>query len=202
VHPVLLALRETVDRHTLAAQPFLDLIQANVQDQTVTSYESWPELHAYCMLSAAPVGRMVLRVFELRNLRAEQLSDDVCIGLQLANHAQDVRRDALRGRRYLLESDLRSAGVKGAVKALCDRARELLHSGRELESMAPYALRAQLALYRLGGLAIIDGIERQGYTTDVTRPVVSKMTKATLVLRTLVESLRDDRHATTKLEPV
>jgi len=58
-HPVLVALRDTVDRHGLDAQPFLDLIAANVQDQTVLSYQTWPELLGYCMLSAAPVGRVV-----------------------------------------------------------------------------------------------------------------------------------------------
>ena len=61
VHPVLIALRDTVDRHGLDAQPFLDLIAANVQDQTVLSYQTWPALLGYCMLSAAPVGRVVLK---------------------------------------------------------------------------------------------------------------------------------------------
>lgn len=201
VHPVLVALDDTVRHHRLPAQPFLDLIEANVQDQSVTTYESWPELRAYCMLSAAPVGRMVLGVFELREPRAEQLSDDVCIGLQLANHAQDVQRDALLGRCYLLQSDVRSGGVVAAVQALCARARELLHSGRELETMASYPLRVQLALYRLGGLAIVGGIERVGYRTDIRRPEVSKAVKATLLLRALLEGLRDDRHAT-KLQAV
>ena len=58
VHPVLIALRETVNKHGLEPQPFLDLIAANVQDQTVTSYATWPELQGYCLLSAAPVGRV------------------------------------------------------------------------------------------------------------------------------------------------
>lgn len=201
VHPVLIALRETVEHYSLPAQPFLDLIEANVQDQRVFRYELWPQLRAYCMLSAAPVGRMVLRVFELRDPRAERLSDDVCIGLQLANHAQDVRRDAARGRSYLLQSELRSNGVPFAVRALCERARELLDSGRELETMAPLSLRLQLALYRLGGLAILAGIERAGYRTGIVRPHVSKMTKGILLLRAFLECMHDDHH-TRKLEAV
>jgi squalene synthase HpnC len=201
VHPVLVALRETVARCRLPAQPFFDLIQANVQDQKVSRYESWPELHAYCMLSAAPVGRLVLRVFDIHDRRAEGLSDDVCIGLQLANHAQDVRRDADRGRCYLLQSDVRTGGTAHAVKSLCDRARALLHSGRELEAMAPYPLKMQLALYRLGGLAIVGAIERQGCRTDITRPTVPKLTKAALLLRALLDGVLDHRHAT-KLQEV
>src|SRR5579871_2434526 len=35
VHPVLFALADTIERHAMPAQPFLDLIAANVQDQFV-----------------------------------------------------------------------------------------------------------------------------------------------------------------------
>lgn len=195
VHPVLVALRETVMRCRIGAQPFLDLIAANVQDQHVATYESWPELQAYCELSAAPVGAMVLAAFGMHGPRVQALSDDVCIGLQLANHAQDVARDGARGRNYLLQSDIRSGGTAFAVRALCERARKLLSSGVELESMAPYMLRVQLALYRLGGLAVVDAIERGGFKTDVVRPQVSKATKLGLLLRACLASLREGRNA-------
>ncbi|MBV8149294.1 MAG: squalene/phytoene synthase family protein [Candidatus Eremiobacteraeota bacterium] len=193
VHPVLVALRETVERRALPPQPFLDLIAANVQDQTVTHYADWPELQAYCMLSAAPVGRMVLRVFGIDDPQAEALSDDVCIGLQLANHAQDVSRDAVIGRRYLLDRDVAALGISGAVRALVERARTLLDSGRRLEPMAPTPLRVQLALYRLGGLAICDAIQRIGYQTENERPNVSAARKVGLVLRAALPSMVPQR---------
>ena len=191
IHPVLVALRDTVERHRLAPQPFVDLIAANVQDQTVNHYASWEELHAYCMLSAAPVGRMVLGVYGVSDRRAGSLSDDVCIGLQLANHAQDVQRDAAKGRCYLLESDLQKGSVADAVRALCVRARELLRSGVELEGLVPRRLRTQLALYRLGGNAIVDRIEAIGYRTDRVRPVVTPAMKLTLLARAWAEGLRE-----------
>ena len=189
IHPVLLALRETVERRRLAPQPFVDLIAANIQDQTVNRYASWDELHAYCMLSAAPVGRMVLRVFGLTSSVATALSDDVCIGLQLANHAQDVSRDAKLGRTYLLQSELQSTGMAGAVRDLVERARQMLNSGVSLEAMAPQPLRLQLALYRLGGLAICDRIEAIGYRTDLRRPHVSNVQKAAILGRAILESV-------------
>ena len=182
-HPVLIALRETVAKHGLDAQPFLDLIAANVQDQMVFSYATWPELEAYCLLSAAPVGRVVLKIFGIDGALARKLSDDVCIGLQLANHAQDVSRDVKIGRCYLLREDIDSRGLHGAVQALVERARSLLASGETLEPMTRGALRLQLALYRLGGLAICDRIEAIGFRTDVTRPSVSKGTKVALMVR-------------------
>jgi squalene synthase HpnC len=190
VHPVLVALRETVEHYGLDRRPFLDLIAANEQDQRVLDYETWPQLEAYCMLSAAPVGRVVLRFFGIATPITEKLSDDVCIGLQLANHAQDVSRDAKIGRRYLLGEDIAKSGVHGAVEAMVARARRLLASGRILETMAPGALRLQLALYRLGGMAICDAIEHLGYTTEVTRPSVSKRAKVGILVRAVMEAAR------------
>jgi squalene synthase HpnD/squalene synthase HpnC len=179
-HPVLLALRETVTACAIPVQPFLDLISANQQDQRVTAYATWAELEAYCSLSAAPVGRMVLAVLGIRGARAEHLSDSVCVGLQLANFAQDVAVDARLGRCYLPADDVAALGVHGAVQALCDRAAAMLAAGCELELMTAGRLRAQLAMYRLGGTAIIDAIRRASYRTDTVRPQVSTAVKARL----------------------
>ncbi len=200
VHPVLIALSQTIADFAMEAQPFLDLIAANAQDQEVTSYETWPDLIGYCRNSAAPVGRMVLSVFGISNATTQPLSDDVCIGLQLANFAQDVARDAALGRTYLVQADIRARGTAGATEIMVQRARELLASGRALERMAPPILRLQLSLYRMGGLAICDAIERIAYRTDVERPTVTKAVKLGLLLRAAVESLqqaRDERRAET-----
>jgi squalene synthase HpnC len=195
VHPVLVALAETIERRAIPAQPFLDLIAANVQDQHVKHYATWSELDAYCRLSAAPVGRMVLCVFGVSNPQTQSLSDDVCIGLQLANHAQDVSRDAAIGRKYLVDSDVAASGVIGAAESMVRRARTLLASGERLESQVPRPLRLQLALYRRGGLAICDAIEALGYQTALRRPSLSTPTKVSLVLRAAVESFSRRRPA-------
>ena len=61
---------ETVERRAIPAQPFLDLIAANVQDQHVNAYRDLGRISiGYCRLSAAPVGRMVLRVFGVTDER-------------------------------------------------------------------------------------------------------------------------------------
>ncbi len=191
VHPVLQALARTIERRRIPAAPFLNLIEANVMDQHVKTYSGWEELERYCTLSAAPVGRMVLRVFDVADSVCERLSDDVCIGLQLANHAQDVSRDTVLGRTYLLQSDLARGGVEAGVRGLVERARALLQSGRVLEGrIEATALRMQLALYRMGGEAICDAIERIGYRTDRERPSVTAAVKVSLVARALGAALR------------
>lgn len=181
LHPVLVAMRRTIESCSLPREPFLALIDANLQDQSVHAYEDWPALRDYCMLSAAPVGRLVLRIWGIRSSQADALSDDVCNGLQLANFAQDVALDRRKGRTYLLQRDIREAGEAAAVERMCGLATHLLRSGEELETMVSFRLRVQLALYRLGGLAIIDAIRRLDYRTDRQRPDVSLAAKARLL---------------------
>lgn len=189
-HPVLFALKSTAAAFRLDRRPFLDLIAANRQDQRVHSYQTWEELRAYCDLSAAPVGRIVLRLFRVEHPAAIPLSDDVCIGLQLANFAQDVRVDRAKGRSYLIGAELDALGLHGAIRALCDRAEGLLASGDVLESMVPRRLAFQLALYRRGGLAIIEAVRGMEYRTDERRPQVSKLAKVKLVPLALGQTAR------------
>lgn len=179
-NPVLAAIARSIGELDLPARPFFDLIEANLQDQRVKSYQTWDELRGYCMLSAAPVGRLVLRVFQAP-AGLEPLADDVCIGLQLANFAQDVAVDAARGRCYLIQEEVQTAGRHGAIQLLCERAAWLLASGRGLESALTRGLRLQLALYRLGGEAVLAQIRRSGYRTDERRPTVSAVSKLALV---------------------
>ena len=110
-HPVLVRTALLVHARRLSLQPFHELIQANVQDQTVSSYETYDELVAYCRLSAVPVGRLVLAIFDASSPETEALSDDVCTALQIVEHLQDVAEDIGRGRVYLPQQDLRDAGT-------------------------------------------------------------------------------------------
>jgi len=182
LHPALAALRETIVAYRLPPEPFHDLIAANVQDQHVSEYQDWEELHGYCRHSAAPVGRLVLRVFGIVSPALDALSDDVCIGLQLANFAQDVSVDREKGRTYLLQSELRELGIVGAVRAMCERAAGLLARGNQLEEQVGGRLRLQLALYRLGGEAILREIAAVGYRTDRQRPRVPTQVKLGLLV--------------------
>jgi squalene synthase HpnC len=181
VHPVLCAIADTTRACRLPHEPLYDLIEANLMDQHVSAYRTWDELFAYCRLSAAPVGRLVLRIHGRCDGTADRLSDDVCIGLQLANFAQDVAVDRRKGRSYLPLEETAGPGVTAAVERMCERALGLLRSGRELERMVPFGLGIQLAMYRLGGEAIVDAIRRGGYRTDQRRPVVENSRKLRLV---------------------
>src|SRR5664280_411668 len=100
-HPVFAALAGTVTQYGIPRQPFSDLIDAFVQDQTVTRYRNWDELFAYCRNSANPVGRLVLCLCGYRDAARQHLSDATCTALQLANFWQDVTVDLRKDRVYI-----------------------------------------------------------------------------------------------------
>jgi squalene synthase HpnC len=167
-------------RHALPIDDFLALIEANRQDQRVRRYATWSDLAAYCALSAAPVGRLVLGVFEAATPERLADSDAVCTALQLIEHLQDLGEDLRdRDRIYLpadtmaahgvTEADLSapsaSASLRAAVAAECARARTLLQQGRPLVASLHGWSRVAIAGYVAGGLATIDALEAAGYDT-------------------------------------
>lgn len=105
-HPVFVALRPTIERFDIPRKPFDDLIDAFVQDQTVTRYDTWEQVLDYCTRSADPVGRLVLYLCGHRDAQRQQLADATCTALQLANFWQDVRRDIVERDRVYIPADV------------------------------------------------------------------------------------------------
>lgn len=204
LHPVFVALHETIRSCELPRQLFLDLLIAFKMDQVKPEYESWEELLEYSHYSANPVGRLVLGVCGYREETIALLSDKVCTALQLANFWQDVVEDEERGRRYLPAESLRRFDVDegqiqgriftpefGAmIKDLVDRTRSMLHEGGQISRHVDRELAVTLNLFRKGGDAILDGIVEQDYDVLRGRPVVSKTMKLRLLGGSLIEKLR------------
>ncbi len=176
--PALETLADTVRECGVPAQPLLDLIQANRQDQQVTRYATLAELQQYCDLSANPVGRVVLYIFGAATGERIALSDRICTALQLAEHWQDVAEDLRdKGRIYLpademerfgvTEADLAEPTANLAVRTLMTfevaRARHLLDDGAPLVGTLHGWARLAVAGYVAGGSAALAAIEAQNY---------------------------------------
>ena len=173
-HPLLQRLVPTLTALDLPRQPFLDLIDANRQDQRIRRYASYAELEQYCQLSATPVGRLVLHVFGVATPERLVFSDAACTGLQLVEHCQDVAEDLARDRIYLpaedlarfgcRESDLRASTASRALRdLLCfqmDRVRGSLEAGERLIGTLVSWPRLAVAGFIAGGYAAVDSIRR------------------------------------------
>lgn len=166
-------------------QPFLDLVEANRADQKVTRYPSYDDLRGYCRLSADPVGRVVLAVFDVDDPETRRLSDLVCTALQILEHCQDVAEDRRdRDRIYLplddlarfgvVEADLDAAGASAAVRRLVafevDRADVLLDEGAAIVHRLRGWARLAVAGYVAGGRATVEAIRRADHDVLRTTP--------------------------------
>jgi len=197
VHPVFIALDETIRQFDIPPDPFADLLVAFRQDQRVTRYETSEQLLEYCRYSANPVGRLVLYVGECHDQRRSRLSDSISTGLQLANFWQDVARDWDGGRIYLPRARLERFGYdepmfarrecneafRRLLAAEVSEAEGWLRRGLPLVAMVPPWMQLEVALFIHGGLAILEAIRRQNYDVWSRRPVVSKLEKLRLVAR-------------------
>jgi squalene synthase HpnC len=175
--PVFVRLQRSMQNGNLREAPLRDLIEANRRDQTITAYATFDELVGYCALSANPIGRLVLQVFDAETPARASLSDNVCTALQIVEHLQDVREDAQRGRVYLPREDLDAAGcsvdeltaatasrpLRRVIAVESARARALLESAYPLVHSLSGRPRLAIAGFAAGGLAALDAIAAVDY---------------------------------------
>lgn len=199
-HPILLALRQTIQRHDLDLAPFLQLLSAFRQDQQILRYTDDAQLLDYCRRSANPVGHILLQLARAVTPTNLALSDAICTGLQLANFCQDISHDAGRGRIYLPQSAWQKYGVdeamllrrqvtpelRHALSQWVDSARRSLHQGWPLVRLVPAWLRTDIDLFVRGGLAVLQTIEMQQFDVWTKRPRLTKMTQAKLMVTSLL----------------
>jgi squalene synthase HpnC len=200
VHPVFIALRETVARHSLPQEPFDDLITAFERDQVITRFPTYEDVFDYCKYSANPVGRLVLYLCGYSDPERQRLSDHTCTALQLANFWQDVAVDmqidrvyihleAIDRHRYSLDSlfaHRETPEFRAVMREIVDRTRNLFHQGLPLVGMVNKRLSLDLDLFSRGGLRVLDKIEQQNYNVLARRPAISKMERVALLLSSLI----------------
>ena len=187
--PVLRRLAETVRARTLSRQPFVDLIEANLRDQTVTTYPTYDDLLSYCELSANPIGRMVLEIFGASTPERIELSDRVCTALQIIEHCQDVAEDRQAGRIYLPLADLERFGVvpndldsgtaaprlRRLVEFEVQRAGDLLTEGSPLVGQLGGWARLAVSGYVAGGRAALISLKRTNWDVMASCPKIRRL---------------------------
>ncbi|PWU03617.1 MAG: squalene synthase HpnC [Terriglobia bacterium] len=201
-HPVFVALLPTVRRHSIPREPFADLIQAFVQDQTVNRYGNFDELFGYCRNSANPVGRLVLYLCGYGDRERQALSDATCTALQLANFWQDVTVDLLKDRIYIPLDVMKrhgytleelfarrfTAAFRAVMEEIAEETRELFLQGLPLTGMVDRRLALDIDLFSRGGMRILEKIKAQGYDVLSARPAISKVERVRLLLASLART--------------
>jgi squalene synthase HpnC len=196
---IFVALGETMRRCSLDVTLFDDLLSAFKQDVVTKRYETWDDLLDYCRRSANPVGRLVLRIAGYRDRQLDEWSDAVCTALQLANFWQDLEIDWRKGRLYVplsmvqaSNADLRDLGRRRMSpewqRALADvtaRTRALFDFGRPVAEGVRGRLRWELRATWLGGMRILDRLERERFDVFRRRPKLGMSDMAAITWHTL-----------------
>ncbi|HKV99683.1 MAG TPA: squalene synthase HpnC [Vicinamibacterales bacterium] len=206
---IFVALGETMRRCGLEVTLFDDLLSAFKQDVVTKRYQTWEELLDYCRRSANPVGRLVLRIAGYRDRQLDEWSDAVCTALQLANFWQDLEIDWRKGRVYLplsivqaANADLQDLGRRRmspewqrALSDVTGRTRALFASGRPVADGVRGRLRWELRATWLGGMRILDKLERAKFDVFRKRPKLGGADMLPIAWRTITWQGRAQRAA-------
>jgi squalene synthase HpnC len=199
IHPVFVALEDTISRREIPKAPFSALLEAFRQDQVKLRYDTWNEVLDYCRNSANPVGRLVLYLCGYRDEKRQSLSDATCTALQLTNFWQDVARDFDRNRIYIPRELMEKHGYDEAklaariadeswsalMRDLIGRSRPLFQHGLQLCPLVSWRVRIDIRLFSLGGLEILRAIEEMGYNTLHHRPKLNRRQETRLIAQAL-----------------
>ncbi len=199
--PLAAALRE----HQLPLQLLHDLISAFEQDVRYTEnaqrYASINELIEYTRLSAQPVGRLLLHLYDVSDQASLKQSDQICSALQLINFWQDISVDLARQRCYLPadvlvrhgaqvadflpDAPLSDHAARAVMGELCAHARGLMMQGAPLATRVPGRAGWELRLVVQGGLRILDAIATIDHRSWLTRPRLQRSDLPRLIWRAL-----------------
>lgn len=104
--PIGIALLQTLRRHGLASELFLEPLAERKREEHVSTFETRAALTAHARAVAAAEGRALLHVLDRATPRNEALADALAVGLQLARWIVGLHGDLERGRLRLAVDDL------------------------------------------------------------------------------------------------
>jgi squalene synthase HpnC len=181
---IVVALAHSIRSLDLPMALFDDLVSACGQDTMTTRYGSWADLFDYCRRAANPLGRLVLQVAGHRDEALDRSSDALCTALQLTSFWQDFGHDWLIGRLYVprdvtaacraREMDLGAPWLNdawaAAIRQGVEQTRAQFDAGRAVCDQVAGRLRYERRVTWLGGMRVLQRIERAGAALPSQRP--------------------------------
>ena len=156
------ALGDAIRRFHLSDSGFRSLIRGMQVDLEPRRYQSYDELHSYCLDVAGAVGILCVEIFGYEDDRTRELAARLGVAMQITNIIRDLKEDSERGRCYLPTEDLEKFDltVDEVLKGLyspkivqllsfeADRAENYFQDATELFSLIePDSIRSLKLLY-------------------------------------------------------
>lgn len=190
------ALADTFEKYPSNVEPYLDLIDGMRDDYNNKPIKTEADLDKYCYKAAGTVGLMLLPVIASEKLKdhkekLESVAVELGKGMQITNILRDVRDDFINDRvyfpdeiieQYQLQIEITRTGLvtaewRGMMEYYIQKAKDqyqVFYDHAELfdkDAILPTYLAARF--YE----AIMDQIEKRGYTNINKRHVVGKFRK-------------------------
>lgn len=193
-------LKAWIDRFGIPKKPFDDLLDGVGMDLTRTRYAGFEDLRQYCYRVASTVGLICLPIFGCREPDSREYAVQLGIALQLTNILRDIRSDALRGRIYLPQVEIRSAGYSeeelmagvynAQFKALMRQQAERAHRHFDrAAAVLPPADRSRLLVAQVMGAIyrrLLRRIEAGGFRVFERRITVPRLQQVGLAMKAWV----------------
>jgi squalene synthase HpnC len=183
---VIVALANSIQSLDLPMVLFDDLVSAFGEDTMTARYDSWADLFDYCRRAAHPLGRLVLRVAGYRDEALDRSSDALCTALQLTAFWRAFSHDWPIGRLYVprdvsagcraremdLEAPFLNDAWAAAIRQCVDQTRAQFEAGRAICDTVGGRVRYERRLTWLGGMRLLDQVERAGPALRLHRPAL------------------------------
>jgi len=180
-----------IKKFSIPVEPFFELIKGMEADLQVSRYKDFATLYQYCFRAAATVGLMCIEIFGYKTENAKQYAVNLGIALQLTNILRDIKYDALNGRIYLPEEDLKRFGYSEddlmnsrynesfieLMKFECARAREYFEKANDSFVKEDRKLLFPARIMQKIYFNILQKIEKMNYNVFGKKARVSKAKK-------------------------
>lgn len=182
----------------------LELIKGVLMDTHVKRFETFEELYVYCYRVASTVGLMSTEIFGYREPKTLEYAEALGIAMQLTNILRDIKEDALMGRIYLPQEDLRTFHVTEKqifanqfdenfielMKFQTTRAREFYAKAERGIPLLEKDTRFTVLLAHRLYARILDEIEQQNYNVFTRRAHTSFNQKIRLLPKIWLQARR------------
>ena len=123
--PVLLALRDAIERYAIPTRYLEETIDGVEQDLDSTGFANFGQLEEYCYRVASTVGLLCIHIWGFQDERALAPARQCGIAFQLTNILRDLHADARVGRCYIPREDLSRFGCTEADILRGDRSERM-----------------------------------------------------------------------------
>ncbi|MBI3988008.1 MAG: presqualene diphosphate synthase HpnD [candidate division NC10 bacterium] len=111
-HPITVKLEDVLRCFTIPKGYFELVVDGVEMDLRKVRYETFEELYEYCYRVASAVGLICIEIFGYESPTAKAYAENLGVAFQLTNIMRDLATDAMRGRIYLPQIELRQFGYR------------------------------------------------------------------------------------------